>query len=357
MTLAKPSTIRDVAQAAGLSTATVSRYLNKRLVLPAKTAIRVDRAVVALGFKPNAIARRLSRGTSETLGFVTSDIAHPFFASIASAAEQEAARLGYTLAMFNTRNQLSQELVFLSRIEDQQVDGILFLTNHPDDGTLRDKIRQCRQVVLIDEDVPETEVPKVFADSEHGARLATRHLIEQGHTRIAFVSGPKGMRSSQERFAGFRQEMSAARLPVDRSLVKFGEYEEEFGVHAFQALWRVADPPTAIFATADMLAIGVIRGARQAGLVVPEDLSVIGFADMLHVNLLSPPLTTVRQSTSEFGRRGVRLLVAKLKGETVSPEPERVPVELVVRGSVGAPARRRKRAAAALRASGRPAAE
>src|SRR4051812_19336305 len=108
MALSKPSTIRDVAQRAGLSVTTVSRYLNKQLRLPPKTATRVDSAVGKLGFRPNAIARRLSIGASETLGFVTSDIAHPFFAAIASAAEAEAMALGYTLAMFNTRNQLTQ---------------------------------------------------------------------------------------------------------------------------------------------------------------------------------------------------------------------------------------------------------
>jgi LacI family transcriptional regulator len=341
VTSQKPSTIRDVAQVAGVSITAVSRYLNKQLFLPAGTASRVDAAVVELGFRPNAIARRLSRGTSETLGFVTSDIAHPFFAAIASAAEEEAAKRGYTLAMFNTRNEISKELGFLSRIEDQQVDGILFLTNHPDDGTLRDKINRCRHVVLLDEDVAGAEVPLVLADSERGGRIATRHLIEKGHRRIGFVSGPKPMRSSVERFRGFRGEMKAAGLAVETGLVKFGLYEEEFGVRAFQALYASPDPPTAIFAAADMLAIGIIRGALESGLSVPADLSVVGFADMLHVNLLNPPLTTVRQSTAHFGRRGIELLVENINGAAKPDRPERVPVELVERGSVTPPRKRR----------------
>ena len=215
MALSKPSTIRDVAQKAGLSVATVSRYLNKQLRLPPQTAIRVDLAVGKLAFRPNAIARRLSIGASETLGFITSDIAHPFFAAIASAAEAEAMALGYTLAMFNTRNQLTQELNFLSRIDDQQVDGVLFLTNHTDDGRLRDKIARTRHVVLLDEDVAGTTVPKLFADSEGGARLATRHLIASGHRSIAFVAGPRGLRSSRERARGFRRKWPA---PASRSI-------------------------------------------------------------------------------------------------------------------------------------------
>lgn len=334
---AKPPTIRDVAQTAGLSVATVSRYLNKQLRLPPETATRVDRAVGQLSFRPNAIARRLSRGTSETLGFITSDIAHPFFAAIASAAEAEAMELGYTLAMFNTRNHIAQEINFLSRIDDQQVDGVLFLTNHADDGRLRDKIAATGNVVLIDEDVAGTHVPKIFADSEGGARLATRHLIEQGHRAIGFISGPRSLRSSQERFRGFSEELSSAGLKIDPGNVLFGQYEQEFGFRAFASLWRRKNRPTAIFAAADMLAIGLIRAAKAAGARVPGDLSVVGFADMLHVDMFDPPLTTVRQSTMHFGRRGVQLLAALLRGEGTSDVVERVPVELVVRGSVGRP--------------------
>lgn len=337
MSSSKPPTIRDVAQSAGLSVATVSRYLNKQLRLPPATAKKVDRAVGKLAFRPNAIARRLSRGTSETLGFITSDIAHPFFAAIASAAEAEAMKLGYTLAMFNTRNQLAQELNFLSRVDDQQVDGVLFLTNHPDDGTLRDKIAATRNVVILDEDVAGTEVPKVFADSEQGARIATRHLIDMGHRSIGFISGPRALRSSRERYRGYVSEMKQAGLEVDAGAVLFGQFEEEFGLRAFASLSHRPRPPTAVFAAADMLAVGLLRAARESGVAVPADLSLVGFADMLHVDMFDPPLTTIRQSTEHFGRRGVQLLVAKIRGELQQPTIERVPVELVERGSVTAP--------------------
>jgi LacI family transcriptional regulator len=245
--------------------------------------------------------------------------------------------LGYTLAMFNTRNQITRELNFLSRIDDQQVDGVLFLTNHPDDGKLRDKIAVTRNVVLLDEDVAGTDVPKVFADSEAGARVATRHLIENGHQRIGFISGPRTLRSSRERYRSFMREVEDAGLTVDPSHVLFGQYSETFGLSAFASLWSRRLRPTAVFAAADMLAIGLIRAARAEGVSVPRDLSVVGFADMLHVDLLDPPLTTVRQSTERFGRRGVQLLVSQLRGEAAPRTIERVPVELIVRGSVSKP--------------------
>lgn len=329
--------IRQVAQAAGVSKTAVSRYLNGRIVLPPDTTARIEGAVARLGYRPNAIARRLTRGASETLGFVTTDIAYPFFAAVASAAEAEAARVGYSMAIFNSRNDVSRELLFLSRIGDRQVDGLLFMTNHVDDGTLARAIDKSRHVVLLDEDIQGAAAPKVFAANEHGGLLATRHLIEQGHRRIAYVAGPSGMISSDERFLGYRAALQQAGISYDPALSLFGEYEEEFGLTAFNRLWSLDTPPTAVFATADMLAIGVMRAARQLGLHIPRDVSVVGFDDMLHVNLLTPPLTTVRHSATEFGRHGVRLLVANIEGKSAEDSPVRIPVELVVRESVSTP--------------------
>jgi len=328
-----------VAQAAGVSPSAVSRYLNRQIVVSAKTSRRIDDAVAALGYRPNASARRLNRGSSETLGLVTADIAYPFFAAVASAAEAEAAQFGYNLSIFNTRNELTSELRFLAKLEERQVDGLLFMTNHPDDGTLRTKVNRCRHVVLLDEDVAGARVTKLFAENEKGAWLATRHLIEAGHSRIAFISGPSALLSSRERYNGFRKGMAEAGLTVDSALVHDGPYSEELGIEAFTKFWSQTDAPTAVFACADTLAIGVLRAARACGLTIPGDLSIVGFDDILHVNLIDPPLTTVRQSAADFGRTGIRLLVEGLSGND-APAIHRVPVELVERGSVTSPRRR-----------------
>lgn len=336
-----PVRIRDVARAAGVSTTSVSRYLNGHIVLPERTAARIDNAVSELGYRPNAIARRLSLGESETLGLVTTDIAYPFFAAVASAAEAEASSLGYSMAIFNSRNDIERELHFLDKITDRQVDGVLFMTNHLDDGRIATEIGRTRRVVLVDEDIPKAPAPRVFADNERGGWLAARHLLEYGHERIAYVSGPPGMISAEGRFRGFLKALSEAGRSVDPSLVLLGRYDEEFGVCAFRRLWALRQPPTAVFATADMLAIGIIRAARDRGLVVPRDFSVVGFDDMLHVDLLTPSLTTVRESAAEFGRLGVRLLVDRIVGKPIPRKPIRIPVELVVRESVAPPRKSR----------------
>jgi LacI family transcriptional regulator len=329
--------IQAVARTAGVSPASVSRYLNGRITLPDETARRIEAAVAALGYRPNAIARRLRRGTSETLGFITADIAYPLFATIASAAEAEATALGYSLVMFNSRNRAASEISFLSRIEDRQLDGVLLLTNHVDDGTLAARITACRTVVLIDEDVPGAAAARLFADNERGGYLAGRHLAASGHRRIAHVSGQPGLLSVEERRRGFERALAEAGIAIDPQLVCLGSYDESFGAEAFARLFALPSPPTAVFAAADMLAIGIIRAARDAGVAVPQDLSIVGYDDIPLASLLDPPLTTVRQSTDAFGRRGVRLLVGLLKGGRMPATAERIAVELVVRRSVVPP--------------------
>jgi LacI family transcriptional regulator len=348
----RPPRIRDVALAAGVSTSAVSRYLNRQLVLSVEAGRRVDDAVAALGYRPNANARRLIHGTSETIGLVTADIAYPFFAAVASAAEAEAAQLGYNLSIFNTRNQLSSELYFLAKLEERQVDGLLFMTNHPDDGTLRSKIDRCRHVVLLDEDVAGTNVTKLFIENKKGAWLATRHLIEAGHSRIAFVSGPPALLSGRERYAGFLEAMTEAGFAVDPALVYTGPYSEELGIDAFAKFRSQTAPPTAVFACADMLAIGVLRGARAQGLAVPRDLSIVGFDDILHANLIDPPLTTVRQPAADFGRIGIQLLIDGLLGKDIPAMTDPLPAELVVRGSVAPPRQSRRKTSKAGRTVG-----
>lgn len=331
--------LKDVAREAGLSKATVSRFLNGQLDLPEETRRRIQEAAQRLDYVPNAIARRLSAGASETLGFITTDISYSFFASIASAAEMAAAELGYSLAVFNSRNEIHRELHLLSRIADRQIDGALLLTNHPGTPELAERIERLGRVVLIDEDVPGVTVPRVFADNLEGGRLVALHLLGLGHRRIAFVGGPQGMVSVEERLAGFRATLAGAGVALESEMIFKGPFSDRFGREAFRALLGAFPPPTAVFAGADVLAFGLLRAAREAGVAVPEELSVVSFDDTPLNDLLDPPLTAVRQCPAEFGQRGVHLLIELIRGANPDPTPQRVPVELVVRRSSAPPAR------------------
>jgi LacI family transcriptional regulator len=331
------TTIRDVAREAGLSVSAVSRYLNGRLELPEATQLRIQTAVSRLQYTPSAIARRLTSGASETLGFVTTDISYSFFAAIASAAEAEASALGYSLAIFNSRNAIEKELQFLAKLDQHQVDGLLLLTNHTGSDVLSAGINRLQRVVLIDEDVPGANVPRLFGDNVGGGRLAARHFLAHGHHSIAFVAGPAGMISVEERFEGFQAGLAEAGLTMNPAHILKGIYSEEFGAEALEQLFAAPNPPTAIFACADSLAIGILRKAKAMGISVPGDLSLIGYDDMALNDLFDPPLTTIRQSPEDYGRRGVRLLVDLIRGSVVTPVISRVPVELIARKSVAAP--------------------
>ena len=208
---------------------------------------------------------------------------------------------------------------------------MIFLTNHVDDGRLRDAVNKAGKIVLIDEDVPGARARQFFIDNFHGGYAATRHLIEAGHRRICHITGPMGLLSVDERLAGFRRAMAEAGLEVEEALIKSGTYDTLYGGIAFREIWDSRDPPSAIMTTSDLLALSIYQAARELALRIPEDVSIVSFDDLPFVGFLDPPLTTVRQPAAELGRRGVRALLSK------SPETEaieRLPVELINRGSV-----------------------
>lgn len=329
------ATIRDVAREAGVSPATVSRHLNGNIELPAETAGRIDAASKRLGYRPNLLAKRLSLGSSETIGLVTPEIANPFFAALAAAAEDEARRAGFSILLSSTGGDLEMEAASIDRLAARHVDGLLVLTNRVDDGRLRDLIDGRTDVVLLDEDVPGANVTRIFVENEAGACDATRHLIAAGHRRIAHIGGPEQLLSAQERFAGFARAMAEAGLAVADGMVRFGAYERDFGRDATRAI-LANGRPTAVFTGSDYIAIGVLQELAANGLSVPGDLSLASFDDMPFADLLSPPITTVRQPIEALGRLGIRTLLARIRGDD-PPPIQRLPTELVIRKSVGPP--------------------
>ncbi|HTJ92990.1 MAG TPA: LacI family DNA-binding transcriptional regulator [Pararobbsia sp.] len=330
------TTIREVAEHANVSKATVSRYLNGSLSLPPDTAQRIDAAIVALNYRQNSLARRLSLGSSETIGLAMPDVANPFFAEIADEVELAASEHGYGLSLCITRNELQRESLYLSWLDTQHLDGLILVSNRPDDGTLRELIGTRRNLVLIDEDIPGTDVPKVFVDNVQGGYLATRHLIQAGHTRIGHVSGPQTLFTVQERFYGYRRALSEAGIAYDPDLIRFGSYDRHFGNAALRELLALRAAPTAIFAASDYLAVGMLDALRDHGIMVPRDMSIVGFDDMEFASLLLPPISTLHQSARDLGRKGVEMLLARLSGEAPSTV-HRLPVRLIERASVAPP--------------------
>ena len=335
------ATIHDVARHAGVSVSAVSRYVNNRISLPAGTAARIDAAIARLDYRPNLMARRLSTGRSEAISLVTPEIANPFFAELAAAVEAEAARNGYSVFLSSTQGIREREITALHYLKDRHVDGMILMTNRPDDGSLGRLIKANARnnVVLLDEDVPGAEAPRVFVENDEGAYLATRHLIEAGHRDIAHIGGPEGLMSVRERRAGFERAVREANLTVPEPNMIFGEYSRGFGRLAARMLMQSRPRPTAVFAASDYIALGTMQEFGEFGLKVPQDISLVGFDDMPFADLVSPPLTTVRQPIDELGRLAFQRLLA-LMNDQDAPPLTRLPVSLVTRGSVAPPAQK-----------------
>lgn len=335
--LAKMARLQDVALAAEVSVATVSRFLNGSLTLPPTTAKRIERAIRALHYRPNSQARRLSLGRSETIGLVIPAIANPFFAQLADAVELAAEARGLGVLLCVSRNQIERELDYLALLQSNQVDGLLFLTNRPATKTLAKAVNAAGHVVLVDEDVPGTAVPKVFAANEQGGFLAGEHLTQHGHRALAFVGGPKGMLSTTERLAGFRRAV-AARPDCAVVTELYCDYSADAGTQIADAVLESRPAATAVFATSDVVALGILERLRERRVGVPRDLSVVAFDDVGPLHLFAPPLTAIRQPVGEMGARAVALLMSHIAGTpTADTNVVRLPVELVARASVAPP--------------------
>lgn len=327
------ATLSDVAEVAGVSPTAVSRYLNNRIDLPQATRDRIDAAIAKLNYRPNLLAKRLSTGKTEAISLVTPEIANPFFAELAASIEAEAQRHGYAVYMSSTQGDRAREIDAIQRLQDQHVDGLIMMTNQPDDGTLAALLQPHNNVVLLDEDIPGVSVPRVFVENEQGTYLGTRHLIDSGHRDIAIISGPSGLMSVRERLAGYQRAMDEAGLTVRPDWVLLGDYSRDYGRSATVHLLGGTSMPTAVLACSDYIAIGVLQAMRQAGKNVPNDLSLVGFDDMPFAELVDPALTTIRQPIAEMGRTAFEQLLA-LINKTEAEPLTRLPVSLVIRKSV-----------------------
>ncbi len=319
--------LSDVAKLAGLSKATLSRYMNNSIVLPQHTIDRIETAIRELDYRGNSLARRLSKGGSETLGLVLPDITNPFFAELADAAEEAASASGYSLVLCITRNNPEKECQFIRWLDTCQVDGLLFTTNRPDNGLLRKEVQRHERIVLLDEDIPGSKVPKVFADNVQGGRIATEKLIAAGHRHIAFVGGPDKLMSVRERYQGFCTAMEQAGLSWPPEWVMYGDYQREFGQQALRYLFSQQVRPTAVFAASDYLVLGLLDGLRASGLQAPEALSLVGFDDANYADFTQPRISTIRQPARELGRTAVNIMMRLLNDDPDIPAETRLPVE------------------------------
>ena len=330
----------DVARAAGVSTTTVSLVLSGKAgtQIPGATQERVFEASRALGYRTNTLARNLRRQSSETIGLISDTIAStPFAGQMIHGADQAAAAAGMTLMIVNTERQADVEARAIETMLTRQVDAAIYATMWHQVVEPPPALREIPWVLLNARSTDPAD-SWVVPDDEAGGHAATVHLIEAGHRRIGYIREQNPYPADGERFAGYRRALAEAGIAFDGRLVTVGS-NEPFGGHAAAAkLLETEVPPTAIQCYTDRMAMGAYRAARQAGLKVPHDLSIIGYDDQDQIApWLDPPLTTVQLPHEAMGRWAVEHLLGVLSGTFEGPRHERIECPLVVRDSVAAP--------------------
>ncbi|RMF51078.1 MAG: LacI family transcriptional regulator [Anaerolineae bacterium] len=326
-------TIRDVAKHAGVGIATVSRVINGSPSVSEETRQRVLQAIEELNYTPNPIARRLSTGRTWTIGALVPFFTLPEFVKRLQGIQHALSESEYDLVLFNIENLAQRDRYFLDLTRNNRVDGLLILSLSLSDQQVATFREANIPVVLVDAAHP--EVSRVVVNHRQGGRMATEHLISLGHQRIAFVSDPLEdpfhFTAPRQRYEGYREALEAAGLPFREEYALHGPHGRENARKMGRTLLSLEEPPTAVFAASDTQAIGVMEAAREMGLRVPDDLSVIGYGDLRDAEYLN--LSTIHQPLFESGLEAVNLLLELIEDPPESPRVMELPIHLVERAT------------------------
>lgn len=330
----KAPRIQDVARLAGVSTATVSRALSNPDKLTPKTRTAVQDAIRSTGYRVNPMARNLRKQQAGSVMILVPNLGNPFFSEILAGLSAGLAGSEYS-ALIADSSERRQKGRLLDFFEEAQVDGMISL----DGGLTREELERFgqRRIVFACEWVQDAPFPSVRSDNVAGARLAMRHLHELGHSKIAHITGPEGNVLTHMRREGMVAERAALGLETRDEWIIRGDFTLQSGYDAARQIMSLDDPPTAVFCASDLVACGLVKGLKELGVSVPEDMSVVGFDDIEMAAFFDPALTTIRQDRRQLGRRAADLLLKELASPVRgSDQIEQISVELVVRGSTRA---------------------
>ena len=336
-------TVANIAKLAKVSTATVSRAINRVPTVDPVLARRVWRVIERVGYYPNTQARALVSGRSRIFGLVVSEIRNSFFPEIVETFTQLAVKHKYEILLTSTGSDSNQVEIAARRMVERRVDGVAILTFGLGDSLVDLFRKRNVPVFAIDTDSPRSLLATVRIDHEHGVRQAVQHLAALGHVHIAFVSGPEHLKMAIARKIAFEKCMNEIRLETHPKLLVQGDHTMEAGMKAMSALAALPNRPTSVICSNDLTAIGVMRQAFELSLDVPRDLSVVGFDDIRMAQFLIPPLTTVQTSVAEVAEAAFAALLESVERERTrsSRKPAVIKTNLVLRHSTAlAPDRR-----------------
>jgi LacI family transcriptional regulator len=328
----KALTIQDVANAAGVSVSTVSRVLNDKDDVASETYEKVQDIIQELGYTSSLAARSMRSRKTNVIGLVMPDVEQPFPVQVMRGVNQAIAEADYDLIVYTNgdirkNSSAAQEQQYVSLLNGSITDGVIVVT--PAATTFS----TSSPIVVVDPNNETPDCPAVIATNRDGALAMMEYLISLGHRRIGFIGGRPELQSAIRRLQGYKDGLRQANIPIDPELIQVGDFSTETAIICAQRLLRLSLPPTAIFAANDQSAIGVIQAAQEAGLRVPDDLSVAGFDNIPEAAYINPGLTTVDQSITKMGYVATQMLIRLIQGKPLDSHVYKMTTHLIVRDS------------------------
>jgi LacI family transcriptional regulator len=330
-------TIVEVAAQAGVSFGTVSRVINNDVHVKKETRERVLATMQRLGFVANRQARSLAGGRSNSIGVLVPDLGTGYIGEIARGIDAELSLTGLDMILYTTHRTASKEANYVANLATGMVDGLLLVLPRSPADFIGNLTQRKFPFVLIDQQGTGRDCPAVGATNWQGGYNATEYLISLGHRRIGFITGSMDLGCAVDRLAGYRSALRTNHIPEVHELVYEGDFNQPEGYTGALALLDLPEPPTAIFASNDVMAYGVLDAVRNRGLRIPDDISVVGFDDIPQSSLVRPSLTTVNQPLEKMGRVAAQMLLDMLKNPEKEADRIELPTQLVVRDSCAAP--------------------
>lgn len=316
------TTIKDIARETGVSYATVSRGLTGKPGVKEETRLLILEKAKQMGYEPNGIARGLVLKQTNTLALIIPDITNPFYPEIARGVEDAASQLGYNIFLCNTNYEIEKEKEYLRVLKERRVDGLILCSEQ------HNEIQLDIPTVLLNRISSNNNYSCIEVDNIKGGYIATKHLLEAGYKKIAFIGGTISSFSNINRTEGYKKALNEFKVEIDESMILNGGFRRENGYELMQRIMKSGNIPDAVFASNDVLALGVLQCAQEYGLKIPEDFGVVGFDDIAYAKIPQVQLTTIAQPKYEIGKYAIDILVSEMrkasKGEVqkIILEPE-----------------------------------
>lgn len=333
-----PITLKELAARAGVHPSTISRVVNSdaQLRIAAATRARIEALLRETQYRPNGVARGLKLRQTFVLAVVIPDVTNPLFAALYRGVEDAAGLRGYSVILCNTDGSSERERAHLQTLQARRVDGVILASSYLKDPSVQWLRQQRIPHVMLNRFSDEAD-PFVGSDDFAGGKLATAHLISLGHRRVGHLAGPRNISTAVHRQRGYQAALAEAGLPPDQSLIAESGFVEEGGLGAMEKLLSLPEPPTAVFAVTDTVAVGAYAAAARRGLRIPEQLAVVGYNDIPLASRLSPAMTTVRLPLHEFGTVSAGMLIDQIESGTLTPRRVVFSPQLEIRDSTRTP--------------------